>query len=220
MMMSAPYRTFDKLRRVAEAAVVENKRSAGLLALIRQSQEAVTNRHTNRDKPKAARSNQPPVWDRLSPCPQRPPCGAGRDCVFDPLQALDSHGTSAVMLTQIKSWAKGLKRDVVALWIAARSPRTPMAAKLVAGAVAAYALSPIDLIPDFIPLIGYLDDLVIVPLGIALAVRLIPPVLMAEFRAEALAVARPVNRLMAVAIVVLWLVVFLIASVWYWRKVR
>lgn len=113
-----------------------------------------------------------------------------------------------------------MKRDVVALWIAARSPRTPIAAKLVAGAVAAYALSPIDLIPDFIPLLGYLDDLLIVPLGIALAVRLIPPVLMAEFRAEALAATRPVNRLMAVAIVVLWLVVFLTAAVWCWRKVR
>jgi uncharacterized membrane protein YkvA (DUF1232 family) len=113
-----------------------------------------------------------------------------------------------------------LKRDVVALWIAARSPRTPIAAKLVAGAVAAYALSPIDLIPDFIPIFGYLDDLVIVPLGIALAVRLIPPVLMAEFRAEAVAVARPVNRMVAVAIVVLWLVMLVIAAVWCWRKVR
>ena len=95
-----------------------------------------------------------------------------------------------------------------------------MAAKMVAGAVAAYALSPIDLIPDFIPIFGYLDDLVIVPLGIALAVRLIPPVLMAEFRAEAVAVARPVNRTVAVAIVVLWLVVFVIAAVWCWRKFR
>lgn len=124
------------------------------------------------------------------------------------------------MLTHLKAWAKDLKRDVVALWIAASSPRTPTAAKLVAGAVAAYALSPIDLIPDFIPLLGYLDDLMIVPLGIALAVRLISPVLMAEFRAEALAVARPVNRLMAVAIVVLWLAVFVIAAVWCWRKIR
>lgn len=124
------------------------------------------------------------------------------------------------MLTYLKSWAKGLKRDVVALWIAARSPRTPIAAKLVAGAVAAYALSPIDLIPDFIPLLGYLDDLVIVPLGITLAVRLIPPVLMAEFRTEALALARPVNRLVAAAIVVLWLAGFVIVALWWWRKVH
>lgn len=123
------------------------------------------------------------------------------------------------MLTRIKSWAKDLKRDVVALWIAACSPRTPIAAKLVSGAVAAYALSPIDLIPDFIPVLGYLDDLVIVPLGIALAVRLIPAALMAEFRAEASATTTPVSRAMAGAIVGLWLSVFVTAAVWCWHKV-
>jgi uncharacterized membrane protein YkvA (DUF1232 family) len=74
-----------------------------------------------------------------------------------------------------KRWARAIERDVVALWIAARDRRTPSTAKIVAGVVAAYALSPIDLIPDFIPVAGYLDDLLIVPLGIALAVRLIPP---------------------------------------------
>ena len=124
------------------------------------------------------------------------------------------------MLSRIKSWAGDLKRDVVALWIAARSPRTPIAAKLVAGAVAAYALSPIDLIPDFIPVLGYLDDLLIVPLGIALAVRLIPPALMTEFRAEAVAVDKPTNRTMAVAVVVLWSVAGLTAAVWCWTKFR
>jgi uncharacterized membrane protein YkvA (DUF1232 family) len=124
------------------------------------------------------------------------------------------------MLTRIKSWAKGLKRDVVALWIAARSPRTPIAAKLVAGAVAAYALSPIDLIPDIIPVLGYLDDLLIVPLGIALAVRLIPAALMTEFRAEAVAVEKPINLPMAVAIVVLWIVAGLTTAVWCWTKFR
>ncbi|MBB3873165.1 YkvA family protein [Brevundimonas mediterranea] len=124
------------------------------------------------------------------------------------------------MLTRIKSWARDLKRDVVALWIAARSPRTPMAAKLVAGAVAAYALSPIDLIPDFIPVLGYLDDLLIVPLGIALAVRLIPAALMVEFRAEAVALAKPINRPMAMAIVVLWIVACLTAAAWCWSKLR
>ncbi|WP_372706567.1 YkvA family protein [Brevundimonas sp.] len=68
----------------------------------------------------------------------------------------------------------------MALWIAARDPRTPLAAKIIAGAVAAYALSPIDLIPDFIPVLGYLDDLLIVPLGIWIAVRLIPATLLAN----------------------------------------
>ena len=73
-------------------------------------------------------------------------------------------------LSEAKQWARALKRDVVALWIAARDPRTPWYAKVAAGVVAAYALSPIDLIPDFVPVLGYLDDIVIVPLGIALAV--------------------------------------------------
>ena len=122
------------------------------------------------------------------------------------------------MLARIKSWAKGLKRDVLALWIAARNPRTPIAAKMVAGAVAAYALSPIDLIPDFIPVLGYLDDLLIVPLGIALAVRLIPAALMAEFREEAVAAEKRINRPMAVMVVVIWLVACLAAASWCWSK--
>lgn len=95
-----------------------------------------------------------------------------------------------------------------------------MAAKILAGAVAGYALSPIDLIPDFIPILGYLDDIVIVPLGIALAVRLIPPALMAEFRAEAVSTARPINKTMTIFIVLLWLAVFVSVAAWLWRKVR
>ena len=78
------------------------------------------------------------------------------------------------MLEQAKKWARAIRRDVVAVWIAARDPRVPWYAKALALAVAAYALSPIDLIPDFIPVLGYLDDLIIVPLGILLVVRLIP----------------------------------------------
>ena len=105
-----------------------------------------------------------------------------------------------------KGWARRLKRDVVALWLAARDPRTPLAAKLVAGAVAAYALSPIDLIPDVVPVLGYLDDLLIVPLGILLAVRLVPPALMAEFRTAAAArEGRPVSRAGLAAVVAIWL---------------
>ena len=78
-----------------------------------------------------------------------------------------------------------MKRDVHALFLAARDPRVPWYAKAAAMAVAAYALSPIDLIPDFIPVIGYVDDLVIVPLGIRLAVKLVPADLMHEFRKAA-----------------------------------
>ncbi len=89
------------------------------------------------------------------------------------------------MLQHLKNWARAIKRDVVALHIAGRDYRTPRLAKLVAFMVALYALSPIDLIPDFIPVLGYLDDLLIVPAGIMLAIKLIPPVLMIEFRAAA-----------------------------------
>ena len=109
------------------------------------------------------------------------------------------------MLQAAKQWARTIKRDVIALWIAARDSRTPIPAKITAAAVAAYALSPIDLIPDFIPILGYLDDLLIVPLGILLAVRLIPLALMAEFRAQAAERSqRPTSRAGLVIILTLW----------------
>lgn len=109
------------------------------------------------------------------------------------------------MLAAVKHWAKALKHDVVALWIAARDPRTPATAKIVAACVAAYALSPIDLIPDFIPVLGYLDDLLIVPLGILLAGRLIPASLIEEFRRLAVQRAgRPTSCAGLIAIVLIW----------------
>src|SRR5580765_5250423 len=98
-----------------------------------------------------------------------------------------------------------IKRDVVALWIAAHDPRVAWYAKAMAAAVAAYALSPIDLIPDFIPVLGYLDDLIIVPVGILLTVRMIPAALMMEFRIEAeRREGKPTSRAGLVAIVCLW----------------
>jgi uncharacterized membrane protein YkvA (DUF1232 family) len=120
------------------------------------------------------------------------------------------------MLNRLKSWAKTLKRDIVALWLAARDPRVPWHAKLVAAAVAGYALSPLDLIPDVIPVLGYLDDLVIVPLGIALAVRLIPPALMVSFRDAARArEGRPKSLAGAAAIAAIW--VGLVITLWaFW----
>ena len=109
-------------------------------------------------------------------------------------------------LSRVKEWARAVKRDVVALWIAARDPRTPWYAKLLAALVAAYALSPIDLIPDAIPVLGYLDDLILVPLGIVATVALIPAPLMQEFRREADARAeRPTSRTAMVVIVCLWI---------------
>src|SRR5580765_3483590 len=94
-------------------------------------------------------------------------------------------------------WARTIKRDGVALRIAAHDPRVPWYAKAMAGAIAAYALSPIDLIPDFIPVLGYLDDLIIVPVGLKLALRMVPPHVLEECRARAreeLAGARPRSR--------------------------
>ena len=119
------------------------------------------------------------------------------------------------MIETAKRWAREIKRDVVALYIAGRDPRTPWHAKVVAIAVAAYAISPIDLIPDFIPIIGYLDDLIIVPLGIMLAVCLIPVDLMAEFRHAASERGRlPVHWAGAAVVVAIWLVA--LAAVTYW----
>jgi uncharacterized membrane protein YkvA (DUF1232 family) len=110
------------------------------------------------------------------------------------------------VFVRLKRWAKAIKRDVHALYLAARDPRVPWHAKAVAVLVAGYALSPIDLIPDFIPVIGYLDDLILVPLGIWFAVRLVPPDVMAEHRATAeRSEHMPTSNAAAVAIVTIWL---------------
>ena len=91
------------------------------------------------------------------------------------------------MLKSLKAWAKRLKRDVITLMFASRDPATPLWPKLLAMATVAYALSPIDLIPDFIPVIGYLDDVIIVPVGIWLCLRLIPRSVIVNNRAKAVA---------------------------------
>ncbi|MBA4491319.1 DUF1232 domain-containing protein [Paracoccus sp. S1E-3] len=120
---------------------------------------------------------------------------------------------------RLKQWARALKREVVALWIAARDPRTPLGARIVAALVAAYALSPIDLIPDFIPVLGLLDDLLIVPLGILLAVRLIPPALMAAFRRRAGGLQdRPRSLAAAGIIVAIWVLALLLAGAAFLRR--
>ena len=109
------------------------------------------------------------------------------------------------MLSRIKTWARGLNRDGHAIYLASRDPRVPWHAKVLAISVAAYALSPIDLIPDFIPVVGYLDDLIIVPLGIWLVVSLIPDEVMVECRAKADAAGqRPTSRAGMITIFVLW----------------
>jgi uncharacterized membrane protein YkvA (DUF1232 family) len=117
-------------------------------------------------------------------------------------------------MDKLKRWARLLRRDSHALYLAARDARVPWYAKAIAVAVAAYALSPIDLIPDFIPVLGYLDDLLLIPLGIALVVTMIPADVMAEHRKAAeLASERPVSRGAAVAIVTIW-VLSIAATAW------
>jgi len=112
------------------------------------------------------------------------------------------------MINHWKEWARTIRRDAQALYLAARDPRVPWYAKGLAVAIAAYAASPIDLIPDFIPIVGYLDDLIIVPLGIALVIKLIPAEIMAEHRALASAAHdRPVSWTAATIFVVLWIAV-------------
>lgn len=110
------------------------------------------------------------------------------------------------LLTRLKNQARALKREIVALRLATRDPRTPLAAKLIALAVIAYALSPIDLVPDFVPVLGQVDDLILVPLGLWLAIRLIPREVIEEARARALEPARlPRSIGAAIIIVTLWI---------------
>src|SRR5918911_1331123 len=109
------------------------------------------------------------------------------------------------MANRLKQWARVVKRDVHALYTASRDPRVPWYAKALALLVAGYALSPIDLIPDFIPVLGYLDDVIIVPLGILAVVKLIPPEIMAEHRELAAAAReRPVSLAAGLVIGCTW----------------
>ena len=128
------------------------------------------------------------------------------------------HGWALViMVSRLKIWADAAKRDVAALWIASHDPRVPIGAKIVAGVAVAYALSPIDLIPDFIPVLGYFDDLILVPMGLWLAIRLIPSELMIEFRGRAEALDQlPSSRIAAIAVVIIWIAV-MAAILWaFW----
>ncbi|MGT2471573.1 YkvA family protein [Paraburkholderia terrae] len=123
------------------------------------------------------------------------------------------------MLQSLTTWAKRLKRDVVTLMFASRDPATPLLAKLVALATVAYALSPIDLIPDFIPVLGFLDDLIIVPLGIRLCLRLIPRAVIDDNRGKAEVwmasnSAKPTSTCGIVAILAIW--VLFAWLLWRW----
>jgi uncharacterized membrane protein YkvA (DUF1232 family) len=124
------------------------------------------------------------------------------------------------MLEQLKRRANHLKVETFALYLAARHAGTPWYAKLFVAGVVAYALSPIDLIPDFVPVLGYLDDLVLIPLGVTLAIKMIPPVVLAECRIraqEAMAKGKPVSRVAGAMIVFIWLTLVALLARWAYQ---
>ncbi|KQY80172.1 YkvA family protein [Pelomonas sp. Root1444] len=126
-------------------------------------------------------------------------------------------------IASTRAWARRLKRDALTLWFARTDPATPWAAKLLAALVVAYALSPIDLIPDFIPVLGYLDDVLLLPALIWLALRLLPPAVVQASRARAEqwmaeAGARPRSLVGGIVIVLVWLALGTALGVWLMRR--
>ena len=118
----------------------------------------------------------------------------------------DSSASKISLIARLKTWARSIKRDVVTVYFAARDPQAPWGARILAALVAAYALSPIDLIPDFIPVLGYLDDLLIVPLGLLMVMRVMPREVLAKARIKADAMlARPRSLWAAACFVAIWI---------------
>lgn len=124
------------------------------------------------------------------------------------------------MLDTIRQWARRIKQDAVMLWFACRDPRTPWLPKIICMLAVAYALSPIDLIPDFIPVLGYLDDAILLPAMVWLAVKLLPAVVVSDCRAEAAEwmqhhERKPVSRWGVVFVLLLWSLALLLLA-WWW----
>ena len=127
------------------------------------------------------------------------------------------------MLQTLKQRARELKRETYALYLACRDPRVPWYARILAVGIVSYALSPIDLIPDFIPVLGYLDDLILIPLGIALLLRMIPDEVMVDCRERAQALlseGRPVSRTAAAVIVAIWVISALLVLTFVVQRVN
>ena len=128
----------------------------------------------------------------------------------------------SAIVDQTRTWrerARALKREMIAIYFAARDPRTPWYAKALVALVVGYALSPVDLIPDFIPVLGQLDDLILVPLGIWLAIRLIPEEVIQESRARACDDSATLKGSMA-AVAFTWIATLIIAGLLVWRAAR
>lgn len=120
--------------------------------------------------------------------------------------------------TRLAQWARSFKQQTLVVYFAARDPRTPLLVRVLAVLVAAYALSPIDLIPDFIPVIGYLDDLILLPLGIALIVKLTPPDVIEAAKERAATLSeRPSSYSAAATVIVIWIILGLLAYKWLAR---
>ncbi|WP_363318783.1 YkvA family protein [Microcoleus sp. CAWBG51] len=120
-------------------------------------------------------------------------------------------------MQSLKQAARQLKKETYAVYLASRDQRVPWYARVLAGVTVAYAFSPIDLIPDFIPILGYLDDLIIVPLGIWLVIKMIPPQVLAECREKAAAEierGKPINRTAAAVIIAIWIGLGILAAIW------
>ena len=120
-------------------------------------------------------------------------------------------------LSVLRKRTQHLKAETFALYLAARDPRTPWYAKLLAAGIVAYAFSPIDLIPDFVPVLGYLDDLILIPMGIALAIKLVPHQVLSECRAraqESIQNGKPVSRVAGAIIILIWLALATLCIVW------
>lgn len=149
-------------------------------------------------------------WAALARPDGRFPSPAGR---------VSSHAKIPRMRDRIRNWAKRVKRDGVTLWLASKHPGTPWYAKALGAFVVGYALSPIDLIPDFVPVLGYVDDVLLLPVLIWLAVRMIPESTLSECRVQAdewmqKSGTKPTTRVGAVVIVSLWIACS--AAAWYW----
>ena len=121
------------------------------------------------------------------------------------------------MFGKLKECVRHLKGETFALYLAARHPQTPWYAKIFVAGVVAYAFSPIDLIPDFVPVLGLLDDLILVPIGIAIAIRMIPPAVLTECRVRAQAMMadeKPSSRVAAIVIIGIWVLVAALFALW------
>jgi uncharacterized membrane protein YkvA (DUF1232 family) len=126
-------------------------------------------------------------------------------------------------MQSLKQVARKLKKETYAIYLASIDRRVPWYARMLAGVTVAYAFSPIDLIPDFIPILGYLDDLIIVPLGIWLVIKMIPPAVLAECREKAAAEierGKPTNRAVAAVIVTIWFGSGILAVIWLKRMFK